>query len=100
MGYRCENCEKIVAELRAELRAEFDQLRNDFVRRIEEIFDRTQAAIDEVEAQSSAAVAEVNAQNRGLLGDIDRRVQRLFDRLSERLHLPPQRTDEGPPRPH
>jgi hypothetical protein len=89
MGDRCEKCEQVAAELRAELRAEFDQLREGFVRRIDEIFDRT-----------SAAVADVEARNLGLIADIDRRVQRMFDRFSERLRLPPQRIDEEPPRPH
>jgi hypothetical protein len=36
MGDRCEKCEQVAAELRAELRAEFDQLREGFVRRIDE----------------------------------------------------------------
>src|SRR5262245_25016916 len=100
MGDRCERCEQVAAELRVELRAEFDQLREGLVRRADEILNQTQAAIDKVEAQSSTAVAEFNAQSRGLLVDIDRRMQRLFDRFAERLRLPPQRIDEEPPRPH
>jgi F0F1-type ATP synthase membrane subunit b/b' len=89
MSNRCERCEQMAAELRAELRAEFDQLREGLVRRIDEIFDHI-----------SAAVADIKAINRGLLADVDRSVQRLIDQLSERLLLPPQRTDEEPPRPH
>jgi hypothetical protein len=78
-------CEQVAAELRAE----FDLLRQDFVRRIEVILDKTGEAIDDSEAR-----------NLGLIADIDRRMQRLFDRFSERLRLPPQRKDEEPPRPH
>jgi hypothetical protein len=85
MSDRCEKCEQVAAELRAE----FDLLRQDFVRRIEVILDKTGEAIDDVEAR-----------NLGLIADIDRRMQRLFDRFSERLRLPPQRIDEEPPRPH
>jgi hypothetical protein len=96
MGDRCENCERAVAEMRAE----FDQLRNDLVRRIEVLFDKTQEAIDHVEAKSSGLLADIETKNLGLLADVDRRVQRLFDTLSERLQSPLQHRNEDPPKPH
>ena len=78
MDDRCKNCERVAAELRAE----FDRLRNEFV------------------ARNSALLADIEAKSLGLLAKIDLRVQRLFDTLSERLRLPPQRIDEEPPRMH
>src|SRR5262245_53607144 len=100
MSDRCEKCEQVAAELRAELRAEFDKLPDGFVRGIDENLDRSQPAIDKVHAQISAGVANIEARNLGVLADIDRRMQRLLDRLSERLLLPPQEIDEEPPRRH
>jgi hypothetical protein len=94
MGDRCENCERVAAELRAE----FDLLRQDFVRRIEVILDKTEEVIDDVEANSSGLLANIETQNLGLLADVDRRFQRLLDTLSERLQNPSRRMDEGPPK--
>jgi hypothetical protein len=94
MGDRCEDCERVAAELRAE----FDQLRQDFVGRIEVILDKTEETIDDVEANSSSLLADIKTTNLGLLADIDRRFQRLFDTLSERLQNPSRRMDEGPPK--
>ena len=96
MDDRCENCERVAAELRTE----FDQLRKEFMRRIEVIFDKTQEAIDHVEAKSSGLLADIETKNLGLLADVDRRVQRLFDTLSERLQSPLQHRNENPPKPH
>ena len=78
MSDRCEKCEQVAAELRAE-----------FNRRIDEVFDRI-----------SAALANVEARNRGVFADVEGRMQRLFDRFSERLLLSQQRMDEEPPRSH
>jgi hypothetical protein len=78
------------------MRAEFEQLRKDLMRRIEVIFDKTQTVVDSVEARSS----DVLTRNLSFWVDFDRRGQRLFDTLSERLQLPLQRMNEEPPRPH
>jgi hypothetical protein len=101
MGDRCENCERAVAEMRAE----FDRLRKEVMCRIEvifdktqieAIFDKTQEAIDHVEAKSSALLADIETKNLGLLAD----VQRLFDTLSECLQSPLQHRNEDSPKPH
>jgi hypothetical protein len=94
MGDRCENCERVAAELRAE----FDRLRNEFVHRIEVMLDKTQAAIDYAEGRNSELLTDIETKNLGLLADIDRRVQRLFDTLSDRLQNPSGRTDQGLPK--
>jgi hypothetical protein len=86
MSDRCESCEQVAAELRAQLRAECNQLREGLLRRLDGIFDRV-----------AASAADVEAKNLGLIADIERRMLRLFDRVSEHLGLP---LDEEPPRPH
>ena len=89
----CCRCERLIADLRAE----FEQLREprkELMREVKEIAE----AIGE---KNSALLTKIEQQTFGLLADVDRSVQRLFDTLSERLLLPPQRTDEEPPpRPH
>jgi hypothetical protein len=92
---RLERCERLIADLRAE----FEQLRprEEFVREVKEI---VHAIVEDVEAKNSDLLTNIEQRSLGLLADVDRRVQRLFDTLSERLRLPPQRTDEEPPRPH
>jgi hypothetical protein len=92
----CERCERLIAELRAE----FEQLRDSreaLMRKVEEI---VQSISEDVEAKTSALVTSVEQRTLGLLADVDRSVQRLFDTLSERLLLPPERIDEEPPRRH
>jgi hypothetical protein len=83
MGDRCENCERVAAELRAEV----DQLRKEFARRIEVILDKTEELL-----------ADIETKNLGLLADLDRCFRRLCDTLSERLQNPSRRMDEGPPK--
>jgi hypothetical protein len=92
----CERCERLIAELRAEQRAECNQLREGLVRPIEGLVRR----VDEIFDQTQAAVADAGARNHVLMADIDRRMRRLLATLSETLLLLPQRTDEEPPRPH
>ena len=89
MGNRCENCERAVAELRAE----YDQLRQDFMHRVEDV-------LDQVVAKSSVLLTNMEAKNVDLLAGVDRRVRRLFETLSKRLHLPPRPMNEEPPRMH
>lgn len=100
MGDRCEKCEQVAAELRAE----FDQLRQDLVSRFEDVTDKAEKAVhetvDEVVAKISVLLTDIGAKNDGLLADVDRRVQRLFDRLSDCLQSPLHRRNEDPPRPH
>jgi len=90
---RCEKCEQMAAELRAELRAEFN-------RRIDEILDHISAAVADVKAINRGVMEDIRAINRGLLADVERRVQRLFETLSERWLLPRRTDEEEPPRPH
>ncbi len=94
---RCERCERLIAELRAE----FEQLRDsreELMCKVEEI---VQSISEDVEAKTSALLTKIEQRTLGLLADVHRSVQRLFDTLSERLRLPWQRTDEEPPpRPH
>jgi hypothetical protein len=79
MDGRCENCERVAAELRAK----FDHMLDEFLRRIESL------------------VSNIETKNLGLLADVDRNVKRLFDELSESfLQLRPRRMNEGPPRSH
>jgi len=59
MDDRCENCERVAAELRTE----FDQLRKEFMRRVEVIFDKTQE-----EAKSSGLLADIETKKSRLAG--------------------------------
>jgi hypothetical protein len=94
MTDRCEKCEQVAAELRAE----FDRLREGLVSGVQDVIDKSGKAVDEVFARSAVLLTDIDAKNAGLLADVDRRVQRVFDTLSERLQNPSRRMDEGPPK--
>jgi ElaB/YqjD/DUF883 family membrane-anchored ribosome-binding protein len=94
---RCERCERLIADLRAE----FEQLRDsreELMCKVEEI---VQSISEDVEAKTSALLTKIEQRTLGLLADVHRSVRHMIDTLSERLRLPWQRTDEEPPpRPH
>lgn len=93
---RCERCERLIADLRAE----FEQLREPREELMREVREIAEAIVEDVAVKSSALLTKIEQRTRGLLADVDRNVKRLFDALSERLLLPPRRTDKEPPRRH
>jgi alpha-L-fucosidase len=82
----CERCERLIADLRAE----FEQLREPRKELMREVKEIVEAIIEDVVAKNSALLTKIEQRTLGLLADVDRSVQRMFDTLSDRLRLPPR----------
>jgi hypothetical protein len=91
MDDRCENCGRVIAELRAEV----DQLRGEFVCRFDEIL---KDLVDEVETRHLTLLANFETCSLNFVSDVDSRVRGLLDTLAERFQLPlDERGEKGPP---